>query len=169
MSAILERVRKTKEEIAAKRKKLLKDIKILFGEASKELFDQHPNLHQFGWAQYTPYFNDGDECIFEANTDYLDVNWSGEWNEKDAEELAEIAKEKGIKELKDIHELGSAKHWDGNNWVDKDPDPQAKETLDSLKSFLKEFNDDDFKDMFGDHCQISVTRKGVEVEEYEHD
>ena len=26
-----------------------------------------PEIHDFGWTQYTPYFNDGDPCVFDAN------------------------------------------------------------------------------------------------------
>jgi hypothetical protein len=38
----------------------------------KHIFSANPVLVSFGWRQYTPYFNDGEECTFSANTDYFD-------------------------------------------------------------------------------------------------
>lgn len=32
-----------------------------------EWFDKHPDVYGIIWSQYTPYFNDGDECIFHMN------------------------------------------------------------------------------------------------------
>jgi hypothetical protein len=48
--------------------------KTAFDEVSKSLFDEFPPLESFSWTQYAPYFNDGDECVFSANTDYPTVN-----------------------------------------------------------------------------------------------
>jgi hypothetical protein len=39
----------------------------LFSEAATELFDKYPTIESFSWTQYTPYFNDGDECTFRVN------------------------------------------------------------------------------------------------------
>lgn len=30
----------------------------------KEYFDKNPGIYGIMWAQYTPYFNDGDPCVF---------------------------------------------------------------------------------------------------------
>ena len=39
----------------------------------------------------------------------------------------------------------------------------------AVVEFLKAFSGDDLEEMFGDHCKVTVTREGVEVEEYDHD
>ena len=39
----------------------------IFTDLQKEIFTKYPELESFGWSQYTPYFNDGDTCIFSAN------------------------------------------------------------------------------------------------------
>ena len=44
----------------------------------KELFKKHKSLQSFSWNQYTPYFNDGEECVFGAYTDYISINGSDE-------------------------------------------------------------------------------------------
>ncbi len=35
-----------------------------FKEGCKELFDENPTLKSFGFIAYTPFFCDGDECVF---------------------------------------------------------------------------------------------------------
>lgn len=37
------------------------------GGAFKELFEKHETLESVTWAQYTPYFNDGDSCMFSVH------------------------------------------------------------------------------------------------------
>lgn len=39
--------------------------------ARKQLFEDFPDLEWFSWTQYTPYFNDGDECTFRVNSDLI--------------------------------------------------------------------------------------------------
>src|SRR5271163_3845718 len=39
------------------------------GNASKALFEEHPKLQAYKWRQYTPYFNDEDECVFSVYSD----------------------------------------------------------------------------------------------------
>lgn len=46
-------------------------------EFSKEFFESHKGAESFGWVQYTPYFMDGDPCVFSVahgllNGDYCD-------------------------------------------------------------------------------------------------
>jgi len=40
---------------------------------------------------------------------------------------------------------------------------------DKCGEFLGNFETEDFEALFGDHAAITVTRKGVQVEEYDHD
>ena len=39
----------------------------LLKEEFKEFFKKVPEVKVIKWAQYTPYFNDGDACIFGVN------------------------------------------------------------------------------------------------------
>ena len=50
---------------------LSKDV---FEDGCKNIFEKYPKIESLGWNQYTPYFMDGDTCVFSANTDYLSVN-----------------------------------------------------------------------------------------------
>jgi len=46
--------------------KLIEEGKLLFTDTTKEIFEVYPELKEFNWTQYTPYFNDGDICTFEV-------------------------------------------------------------------------------------------------------
>lgn len=53
----------------------------LMQELSAPIFQQYPDLEAFRWTQYTPYFNDGEPCVFNAHIDYLDLKMDGKWLE----------------------------------------------------------------------------------------
>lgn len=55
------------------KKELQKEGKEAFSLATADLFLNHPPLKSFGWKQYTPYFNDGDPCVFRVCSD-PDIN-----------------------------------------------------------------------------------------------
>ena len=38
-----------------------------------------------------------------------------------------------------------------------------------VSKFLSVFDEDDLETMFGDHTRVTVTRKGADTEEYEHE
>jgi hypothetical protein len=104
------------------------------------VFERHPNVRSLTWTQYTPYFNDGDPCVFsvhdlevydetiqEADDDYtegVDVGWG-----------------EGRARYPDIAEISGV--------------------LSNAEDLLLE--------MFGDHCRITVQADGISVEEYDHD
>lgn len=37
-----------------------------------------PVIHDFGWSQYTPYFNDGDPCVFKANSFWVRTHFDAQ-------------------------------------------------------------------------------------------
>lgn len=74
-NAALERVRIAKAEAH----KLMTQA---FHEGCKELFAAYPAIKSFGWTQFTPFFNDGDQCVFGVYSDYpmingVDLNYDG--------------------------------------------------------------------------------------------
>lgn len=87
------------QEIRAKIKELkdekTKIIKQVFTEAAREIFVNHPGLTSFKWTQYTPYFNDGDACIFSVNRYDIEVNGAYSYEEESSsiESFEEIEKE----------------------------------------------------------------------------
>lgn len=53
-------------------------MKTAFNEAAKDLFTKYPEMELFSWTQYTPYFNDGEECVFRTQTGYPTIRFTDE-------------------------------------------------------------------------------------------
>jgi hypothetical protein len=146
------------------------EVKKVAKEALKEMtqvfFSENPAILSIGWDQYTPYFNDGDPCVFSANIEYPAFTFKA----KDGKTLAYNA---GGCELTEPGTAVRDEDVEYSEDNDLDQTPYEKEISRHEKAvvkFLKTFDDDDFEQMFGDHVQISVNNKGkITVEEYEHD
>lgn len=108
----------------------------LFHDKCSELFVQNPNVEAFRWGQYTPSFNDGDPCYFISHWDSASVKLFG------------------------------VEDWHGEY---EEYDEAFNEKIDPfLKAIMNTFMvlNDEFESMFGNGSQITVTREGVEVENY---
>lgn len=59
----------------------------------KDFFAKHPEITGIQWSQYTPYFNDGEPCVFSVGSDYsITRNLEGEWSEYGEDGDPEISK-----------------------------------------------------------------------------
>jgi len=47
--------------------------------------------------------------------------------------------------------------------------PDYNQAKEAIKKVLEIFTDSDMEDFFGDHVQVTVSRSGLTVEEYDHD
>lgn len=128
-----------------------------------------PTIVEFGWRQYTPYFNDGDTCTFSAH---------GLWVRTNADEPEEYARDL------DFYGHPTLGQMTGGEWVDNPDGPGRKKVGEQYEGpdearYLRcralyqavdhsEF-DDVLLDAFGDHAEVTVRRDGIEVEFYEHD
>ena len=153
---LFDELKQMNAELEELKKNHLERSKALFTTVAAKVFEAHPALETFSWRQYTPYFNDGEECTFSAHTDYPDINDIDELNFKD-------------KQLIDY----SQKDDKGNYSIKKDNaqyNPALHEAFVTVKEFLSNIDDSVLRDMFGDHVEIKVSRNnGVDVQEYEHE
>lgn len=107
------------------------------------LFERFPNVEAFRWNQYTPYFNDGEECTFGVNDVYLRF--------------------KGASEDDGENEDGFKSSWDCE-------DGSEEETAcDEFGKLVRDMAGDDLKELYGDHVEVTATREGFTVEGYHHD
>jgi hypothetical protein len=129
----------------------------IFKLAFKEFFEANPEVNVVGWRQYTPYFNDGDTCVFGTTASYAFIS-----NAKDYSNI----------------EYGEYDGEDESVWVNDDDYGDHNEELipksvlenaEALRTLLSKIDDDVFLDMFGDHVQVFATRDGFDVQEYSHD
>jgi hypothetical protein len=135
----MEIVEKIKAEMAAfdaKRKELTSELQKKFPELFKDFFAKHDWVEKFQWHQYTPYFNDGNECTFSVYQDSDSIT---------------------------INEIDT---YDKSVYQIKEKEAVYEELAEILQSVPEEF----YKDLFGDHVEVTVNRDGsIEKEEYSHD
>lgn len=70
MNKTLEEVNSLIEDFKEKRTKLVSTLRGEFSSLFAGVFDKYPEIEAFKWNQYTPYFNDGDECTFGVHECY---------------------------------------------------------------------------------------------------
>lgn len=122
------------------------------------------NVAKFGWMQYTPYFNDGDACIFgvrslwavpavvpDSDDDYHDdVKYDERWGKR--------------QRTFNRKTLG----YDAGPYIG--PYEATYDRLIALSDALSsEAFDQVLYDTFGDHAEITITRSEIKVDEYDHD
>jgi len=144
MGLMLDKLNKQKKELDEALQKTARDAYV---EVFNEFFEKYPEIKKISWTQATPYFNDGDPCVFSVHECRIDgVSSYGEGDYQDDSEEAEEAYEALSKEEQ-------KKHKDICNEFDK----------------IIYSNESAAEIAFGDHSRITVTRDGIEVEEYCHD
>jgi hypothetical protein len=123
-----------------------------------------PTVVEFGWRQYTPYFNDGEPCEFSVY---------GTWVRTTADE-----------DVEDEYELEVGNHRTlGTRPFRKSPESGKYETcpyegpdearFDRCRALMSALEGGSFEhvliEAFGDHATVTVRRDGIEVEFYDHD
>jgi hypothetical protein len=108
------------------------------------------------WRQYTPYFNDGDACVFRVGEPYY-IPPGADEDGADEDELS-------------LWSIGRELNYD------KKPNPHYNPTLAKLaKAFEGKLRDveDILEDAFGDHARVTAALVDgsvvFDVEEYDHD
>lgn len=153
MSDVLSKIQKELEAFNAKRLELVGELRKEFPQLLKPLFDQSKKIESIGWTQYTPYFNDGEECTFSVNNSDLTINQADDEDDLDWYDWR-VKYESYHKELTEVGKVD----WDECRIITE------------FEDVLQSIPDDFYRDLFGDHVQVMVHRDGrIEVEVYEHD
>lgn len=103
------KLKELKKKIDGLQAKMKSESEIEFKEESKAIFEKYPEIENFSWTQYTPYFNDGDECTFSVNTDPK-INGSDEY-EEESEKINKKAFRDISKLLNEIDEQSMKAIW----------------------------------------------------------
>jgi len=140
MSKLIKEIKNKRDKLRKKMVELRKESRVAFSECVKGLFEENPNLVSFSWTQYTPYFNDGDECVFQASSGYPEYTY--------------------------IDSEGKETSYDENYGEGGEPNRNLSKSITEVSSL---FEDDELKEFFGDHCRVVVTKTGIETEAYDHD
>jgi vacuolar-type H+-ATPase subunit D/Vma8 len=145
---IVNEIEEVNKKVEAVKQEAATKLKPLF----QEFIQKHPEIESIRLTQYTPYFNDGDECIFRVcEPEFKFV--SAEVDEDEYEE--------GYLELPYQYD---------SKWAEDFRKVCSLELYNSLKefAFAVESLEDCLNTLFGDHVRVIITKSGVEVEEYDH-
>jgi hypothetical protein len=149
------------DKISALSQQIKEQFNDALKEASNELFDKYPKLKSFNWVQYTPYSNDGETCEFSIHNDpgyvygefecrHYDSAIKAEWNSKQMAYGPSSLDEEAQSEFGSIAE--------------------AEELESALSSFISTLNpfETHVRSVIGEGL-VTVSREGIEVEDYDHD
>jgi len=156
---VIEKIKAELKSFEEKKTAFLAELQKEFPTMFKELFEKSKRITSIGWTQYTPYFNDGDTCEFSINVDDLYVN--GEYEDE-------------IEWLDWRMKYILAGDGDTDKYKeqlkDKELDYEEYKVLCEFKSVLQSIPEEFYKDLFGDHVQVTIKSDGtINKEEYEHD
>ena len=173
-------------KIAALKKQMMEELRKDFHGALVELFDAYPFVHAVHFTAYTPYFNDGDECTFSSHhydcgfngydgyVDDKDSSVENAFGDIEGDNIYENSQETIYVEVPNP-DYDSTKSYYGNYKTKsvKQPNPNFnklhKKAVEDFRSALNAVGEEEWKELVGDHCIVMIDRKGIHVEEYDHE
>lgn len=186
---ITNKIAEQNAKLEGMRKAHMAELQGDFNQIIKLFFEECPKVQAVVWNQYTPYFNDGDECVFSVNSptfitknfdlddllnpyEYEDddeygvlkvPSYTANWDEEIARDKSELAKPNASEWVKGYYPKAIAALEEMQNEF---PGYDVK-----IKAFAKllEENDDMLREVYGDHVSVYLTPTEVIVEEYVHD
>jgi hypothetical protein len=159
-------LKKQISELQAQAKISMQDV---FNEGIQEIFTKHGDyLVCIKSVQYTPYFNDGEPCEFSNNGFY--VNSEDGWGSGVLESIF-TEEELATRE--------SFKHYTNDGkWVrfphkfyplSEEEGLKYKAPQEDVNAFVEMFSQDDFLTLFGEGVEITITKDGIELTDFDHD
>lgn len=141
-----------------------------FIQLVQPIFAEFPGLQWFSWTQYTPYFNDGDPCVFRNGSDYVRASYAepnaGTLGASGSDVAASSVSSDAVGETDDEDEDSDL----DEVWTGADSElPWAVR----IGEVLGALGDEGLLALFGDHVRVRAQRSGdtvtVSVDEYSHD
>lgn len=126
----------------------LKESEDIFAVPIREFLEDNPEVKGVSWTQYTPYFNDGDACIF-------DVNEFSFYLISDESDFFDYSK--GYTTWYPLEESETPNY------------QQINKEFDNLCDFLCGIDKELYRTLFGDHVQVIVTRDEVIKRSHKHE
>lgn len=159
---------KIKSDYNTKLEALQTEMQNILKEAFKDIFEKCPNLGAIVWTQYSPYFNDGEECTFSVHEAEL---FQIGFDEEEIDEL-EDGHESQMPDKPDAFYYKSDSSW-ARERVSLWEGYEFKEESILAHSMVKSvFGIDDaiFQATFGNHVKVIATREKFIVDDYDsHD
>jgi len=113
-------------------------------------FEEFPKVKTIHWTQYTPHFNDGEECVFSMNDMWFTTTSHTELNER------EVAWGEGDEGLI-------------NDWGVTVEDEALSIAMDTMQRIMASMPEEVLRAAYGEGVWVRVHKDGADVEEFEHD
>lgn len=117
----------------------------------------------FGWTQYTPFFNDGEPCEFSARAPWVRTT---EEEHLDPDEVDLTCDESSL------HPTLGGRDWDTESRklvTVRGQHPDLSAAVQELRAALEGGSFDRvLMEKFGDHCQVTVRKDRISVDSYDH-
>jgi len=126
--------------------------KVYFEEMKSKIAEFNKKMQDEG----KQFFADQSKVLFEQNPTLVKFGWTQYtpyWNDGLSDPKVLF-----VDEDEDLYE---ERYYDDGE--------EGYKPYNTLVDFLSNFDEKDVEMLFGDHCEVIVTRDGVQVEEYEHD
>lgn len=138
-------------ELAAKRKAIeeasRQEAQKILTPGLRAFLEANPEIEALRWTQYTPYFNDGEPCEFGVGDLYYKLVGGDPEDGDDCDGFLYLST------------YGKPKDW---------VKPQWYTDLEALARALGKA-ELELAAAFGDHVRVTVTREGVDTDDYDHD
>lgn len=150
---ILEQIAEYNDFTNAKKQALVERLKVEFPQMLAPLFARSKRIDSVSWTQYTPYYNDGDPCTFQAHVSNVNIN------EEDKYEM-------------DWYTWKIKYFLEDGRFADevKGADIEECKIVFDIEKTLNGIPDEFYNELFGDGVKVTVHRSGeIAVEDYDHD
>lgn len=156
-------------------------------DSFRNFFAKYPMVEKVSWTQYTPYFNDGDACVFGVNEPQARVRLSPALSDAYRGRLSTFLEDDD--EEVDEEEPGMPGHGEGavvtfggvKTWNIERLPPEERAEVEALVAPYMDLSRDlgafvggdleeAYLEVFGDHVRVEVHKNlVVTTEEYSHD
>jgi hypothetical protein len=140
-----------------------------------------PTMKAFGWTQYTPYFNDGDPCVFSVGEPWFrtvdDVkdktsDGDGDYDDEDDDSYG-IGYGEHPSLGKQDYEWDNPRDWENRRKIYGPYQGNRQSSFTVCSALADAINSGAFEDVlleaFGDHAEVKVRASGITVDSYSHD
>lgn len=86
MSEILNEIEQAVVQYQTRVHELVAELSAELPKIFTRIFEGNPEIESMGWSQYSPYFNDGDECVFHVH-EVDTINGEDVWDSGKSEEF----------------------------------------------------------------------------------
>lgn len=143
-----------------------KQAAVLVNNSFKSFFERFPDVKALRFAAYTPYFNDGDPCLYSVHS--FDVFLSKEFKVKNSVSSyfdKNLDPEDGIVDDDFEGDYGESVWFLRYNYKDNVVVQQMCDLIKDMEDMPAEVAES----IFGDDALVTVTKEGIDISHFRHD